>query len=209
MLDHNFFTSTFSQRVHIIGHRKYIRSITRSCITCRSYSAKPKPQVPSSTVACWWQRANYQLKLPTKRVTPDSVFERTGVDYTGPLYIKYKYTRKSTVVKTYECMFVSLTIKAVHLELLSDLSSGTFIACLRHFIARRGLPTLIWSDNGTNVGASRELKELAQFLKLRKTQCEISEFCSIHWKFIPEHAPNFGGLWEAAVKNFKQHFSEL
>ena len=82
--------------------------------------------------------------------------------------------------------------------MVSDLSSGTFIACLRRFIARHGLPSLIWSDNSTNfVGASRELKELAQILELQKTQGEISEFCSSHnieWKFIPEHAPNFGGI---------------
>ena len=63
-----------------------------------------------------------------ERVTPDSVFERTGVDYAGPLYVKYGYARKPTLVKAYVCVFVSLTLKAVHLELVSDLSSGTFIA---------------------------------------------------------------------------------
>lgn len=85
-----------------------------------------------------------------ERVTPDSIFERTRVDYAGHLYIKYGYTRKPTIVKAYVCVFVSLTIKAVHLELVSDLSSEAFVACLRRFIARRGLPSLIWSDNGTN-----------------------------------------------------------
>lgn len=75
-----------------------------------------------------------------EKVTPDSVFERTGVDYAGSLYVKYGYTRKPIVVKAYVCVFVSLTMKAAHLELVSDISSGTFSACLRRFIARRGLP---------------------------------------------------------------------
>ena len=144
-----------------------------------------------------------------ERVTPDSVFEQVGVDYVGPFYIKYGYTCKPTIVKTYVCVFVSMTVKAVHLEMVSDLTIECFIACLRRFIARRGLPSLIISDNGTNfVGATHELSELTQFLNSQKSQGDISDFFSsqsIQWKFIPERAPNFGGLKEAAVKSFKQH----
>jgi len=148
-----------------------------------------------------------------ERVTPDAVFDRIGVDYAGPIYVKYGYVRKPTVVKTYVCVFVSLTVKAVHLELVSDLSTDAFIACLRRFISRRGIPGLIWSDHGSNfVGAARELKELSEFLELQKTQKEISEFCTsvnIHWKFIPERSPHFGGIWEAAVKSFKSHLKRI
>ncbi len=84
---------------------------------------------------------------------------------------------------------------------------------MRRFIARRGLPTLLWSDNDTNfVGASRELKEFAQFFNQQQVQGKISDFCTsqmIQWKFIPERSPNFGGLWEAAVKGFKTHFKKV
>ena len=110
-------------------------------------------------------------------------------------------------MKSYVCVFVSLSIKAVHLELVSDLSTEAFIACLRRFIARRGKPSLIWSDHGSNfVGACREIKEL-----LQKSD-HVSDFCamqSIKWEFIPERAPHFGGLWEASVKSFKRHFSRV
>ena len=192
-------TSILSQRFHVVGHRRTVRSITRSCVTCRKHSARPKPQLVG--------------KLPMERVTPDSVFERVGVDYAGPIYIKYGYTRKPTIVKAYVCVFVSMTVKAVHLEMVSDLTTECFIACLRCFIARRGLPSLIISDNGTNfVGATRELSKLTQFLNSQKSQGDISDFCSsqsIQWKLIPERAPNFGGLWEAAVKSFKQHFRKI
>ncbi len=40
----------------------------------------------------------------------------------------------------------------------------------------------------------------------------ISEFCSsqnIRWKFIPEHSPHFGGLWEAAVKSLNTHLKRV
>ena len=66
------------------------------------------------------------------------------------------------IVKAYVCVIVSLSIRAVHLELISDLTTDAFIACLRRFI---GKPTLIWSDHGTYfVGASNELKEIVEFL---------------------------------------------
>ena len=101
----------------------------------------------------------------------------------------------------------------MHLELVSDLSTDAFIACLRRFTSRRGKPTLLWSDHGTNfVGAAREIKELVKFLESQKAQGEISLFCSvqnIQWRFIPEHAPHFGGLWEAAVKTFKSHLRRV
>ena len=117
--------------------------------------------------------------------------------------------RRPTVVKSYICLFVSFSVKAVHLELVSDLTSDAFISCLRQFIARRGKPKVVWSDHDTNfVGAKNDLKELEQFLSERKVQGHISEFCTTHridWKFIPEKDPHFGGLWESAVKNIKYH----
>ena len=103
----------------------------------------------------------YQLlgQFPLERVTPGSVFQRVGVDYAGPVKVKYGKVRKPTIVKAYICVFVSLSVKAVHLEAVTDLTSEAFIAALRRFIARQGYPTLIWSDNGTNfVGANREIK---------------------------------------------------
>ena len=192
-------TASLCRRYHITGCRKTIRSITRGCITCRRTSARPQPQMLG--------------QLPIERITPGAVFDQTGVDYAGPVYIKYGYVRKPTVIKAYVCVFVSFSVKAVHLELVSDLTSEAFIATLRRFISRRGKPSLIWSDNGTNfVGASRELQELADFLERQKVQQEISQFCSnqyIKWKFIPEHAPHFGGLWEAAVKSMKTHLRRV
>ena len=105
------------------------------------------------------------------------MFNRVGVDYAGPVYIKYGFVRKPTIIKAYNCVFVSLSVKAVHLELVSELSTDAFIASLRRFVARRGKPALIWSDHGSNfVGAARELRELVQFLESQKTQNLISEF---------------------------------
>ena len=107
-------------------------------------------------------------------------------------------------------MSVYSYVKAVHLESASDLTTDAFIATLRRFTARRGKPSHIWSDHGTNfVGAARVLKELEEH---QKTQGVISQFCStqaISWKFILERTPNFGGLWESAVKSMKTHLRRV
>ena len=192
-------SASLATRYHIVKGRMIIRSVYRQCITCRRDSVKPKPQMMG--------------QLPIERVTPGPVFDKTGVDYAGPILIKLGHTRKPTIVKSYICVFVSLTVKAVHLEVVSDLTTKAFIACLRRFIARRGKPSLIWSDNGSNfIGAANEIKQLIQFLNLRATQGSISDFLSsqmIEWKFIPQRAPHFGGLWEAAVKSMKKHLRKV
>ncbi len=192
-------TASIGRRFHILGSRRAVRSITRGCVTCRRNSVKPQAQLMG--------------QLPVERVTPGCIFEKVGVDYAGPIYIKLGKVRKPTLVKAYICLFVSLSVKAVHLELVSDLTTDAFVASLRRFVARRGKPSLIWSDHGTNfVGADRELKSLFDFLKHHESQRTISNFCSsqkITWKFIPEHAPHFGGLWEAAVKRVKAHLKRV
>ena len=139
-------------------------------------------------------------------VTPDSVFNRVGVDYVRPVYINYGFVRKPTIIKAHVCVFVSLSVKAMHFKLVSNLGTNAFIASTRHIIARHGKSILVWSDHGSNfVGVALEL---AQFLESQKTQVLLSEFCSsqnIQLNFIPEHAPHFGGILELAVKSMKTH----
>lgn len=191
--------SSLSRRFHIFRIRQTVRYITRHCTICCRWSNRPKPPIMG--------------QLPIERLTPGPVFNSVGLDYAGPLHIKYSYTRKPVIVKAYVCVFVSLTVKAIHLELVTDLTTDAFLACLHRFVARRGLPSLLWSDHGTNfIGANHQLKEMFSFLEQTKVQKDISEFCTarrIQWKFIPQHSPHFGGIWEAAVKSFKLHFRRI
>ena len=192
-------SSMLSRRFHILRARSVIRSITRACVVCRRISSKPKPQMLG--------------QLPSNRLMPGFAFERVGVDYAGPVLLKGGSLRKPVITKAYISVFVCFAVKAVHLELVSDLTSEAFIRALRRFISRRGKPSLIWSDNGTNfVGAAKELKAIFAFLQEPETQRDIFTFCttqSIDWKFIPERAPHFGGLWEAAVKSMKLHLRKV
>lgn len=146
-------------------------------------------------------------QVPSERFWLGLVFKCTGIDYAGPILIKQGAICRPTLVKAYASVFVSLFVKAVHLELVSDLTTETFIATLRQF------PSTLWSDHGTNfTGANRELKQLFEFLKSQQSQQAISKFCStqnIQWKYTPGHAPQLGGIWEAAVKSMKVHLRKI
>ena len=106
--------------------------------------------------------------------------------------------RRPTLVKAYVSVFISLSVKATHIKVVSDLTAECFLAALRRFIARRGKPQVLWSDHGTNfTGANRQLGELYEFLQSQQTQSIITKFrCdqNITWKFIV-HSRTCTSFW--------------
>lgn len=151
--------------------------------------------------------------LPKMRVCNTTPFCHTGSDFCGPFYIKEKKYRNRNKIKTYVCIFVCMAVKAVHLEVVSDLTTDGFLAAFRRFIARRGIPAHVYSDNGTNFrGADNHLKELYALFNYDAHRAQINQFSvenHITWHFIPPIAPHFGGLWESTVKLFKHHFKRV
>ena len=150
--------------------------------------------------------------LPELRVQQTRPFNVVGVDFCGPFFTHYR--RRGTVpTKSYVAIFVCFVTRAVHLELVEDLSTQSFISALRRFIGRRGRCSIIYSDNGTNmIGARNELSELYETLQKQQNRDQIINMCAnerIKWKTIPPRSPHFGGLWEAAVKSFKYHLKRI
>lgn len=175
--------------------RQAIKSQLRKCLTC--FKMNSRPQVP------------FMGNLPSCRVTPARPFSHCGIDFAGPFMIKLSTRRNAPTTKSYLSIFVCMATRAAHLELVSSLSTNAFLAALDRFIARRGCPAAIYSDCGTNfVGANRHLRDLYKWMHQRQTQCDLHDHTvskGIKWHFNPPHAPNFGGLWEAAVKSAKRH----
>ncbi len=177
----------------IPGLRNLLKGISRSCANCqKAYS----------------QTLSHQMGLlPAKRTAPAPPFVSVGIDFAGPFTIRRGYTRKPTLIKCYVVVFVCLFTKCVHLDLCSSLSTEDFLATLRRFIFRRGTPTTIFSDNGTNFQGAREhIRELQKMMESPETLQAISHFATsndISWQHIPPRTPHFGGLWEAAVKSMK------
>jgi len=98
-------------------------------------------------------------QLPLAQVTVSHPFVNAGIDYVGPFEIKSGNTRSKTTTKCYVALFICMATKAIHSELVSNLTSEAFIAALKCFIARRGLLDHLYSDNGSNfVAANTEMK---------------------------------------------------
>ena len=72
---------------------------------------------------------------PQARSRPAPTFSQVGVDFAGPISLKLGHTRKPVIVKAYIGLFVCLVTKAVHIELVSDLSTDDFLAAFRRFVA--------------------------------------------------------------------------
>ncbi|XP_058449333.1 uncharacterized protein LOC131429292 [Malaya genurostris] len=177
-----------------IQGRRVVSNVIRNCYRCARACPVPAQQQTG--------------QLPEQRVTQSRPFSVTGVDYAGPVYLKAIHKRASPT-KAYLSIFVCFVTKAVHIELVSDLSTPAFLTALRRFIARRGSPTHMHSDNGKNFeGARNELHALYKMLQNEQTTGEIGTHCAvkgIQWHMTPPKAPHFGGLWEAAVKVAKKH----
>jgi len=178
-----------------IRGRIIAKSVVHNCLTC--YKTNPTLQTP------------LMAPLPRARVTMERPFARTGVDFCGPVHIRSGIRRVQSI-KGYIAVFVCFVTRAMHLELVSDLTTNAFMAALFRFMARRGQCSHIYSDNGTNfVGAEKELSSYFKVLPGKRSIQEMVSDHGIQWHFIPPAAPHFGGLWEAAVKSAKTHLIRM
>ncbi|XP_075157511.1 uncharacterized protein LOC142230768 [Haematobia irritans] len=175
-----------------------VKKVIHNCKTCILFKRHTQSQIMAS--------------LPPERTLLSRPFTNTGVDFAGPFNIKNYKTRVCLITKGYICIFVCFATKAVYLEATSDLSSQSFLAAFSRFIARRGCPSCIYSDNGKNFTGAAELlkKDRLQFMKSLQTQT-LQQYShnNLVWKFIPPGAPHMGGLWEAGVKSLKTHLRKF
>lgn len=178
----------------VLGARNLLRQTVFKCAKCYKFKAQPvQPKMAD---------------LPPSRFSNLRCFLNTGLDFCGPFNVKSSKRRNAPTSKAYVCIFVCMSVKAVHIELVSDLTTPAFLACLDRFVARRGLCLSLYSDNGTNfVGASREIRNF-----IANNDAAIHHHLlqkQISWKFNCPSASNFGGLFEAAVKSCKFHLSRV
>ncbi len=125
-----------AQCYYMIGARRLVRNISRNCVVCQKTYARTSSEIMG--------------ELPSARIMPAPPFSKTGVDFAGPVTLKRGHTQKPSYVKAYISLFICLATKAVHLELVSSLSTADLLAAFHRFVARRGCPVEVLSDNGTN-----------------------------------------------------------
>ena len=130
-----------SQGFWVIGGSKLVAKIIDKCVLCRKFRGNPIEQ----------QMAD----LPKERTEPSPPFTYIGMDSFGPITVK----NRRTEIKRYGLLFTCLSSRAVHLEMLDDLTTDSFINAIRCLIAIRGTIQKCFCDQGSNfIGADNELK---------------------------------------------------
>ena len=174
------------RRFWITQGRSEAKKNLHSCAVCRNRRAAPQPP--------------RMADMPPERFDMSRPFSTVGIDYLGPFTVrKFRKTENRYVL-----LVTCLATRAVHLEVAQSLDTDSFIMALRRFMARRGKPAKILSDNGTNfVGGERELREAVKGLDKVKIYNELSQN-HIDWHFNTPAASHMGGAWERLVSTVKR-----
>ena len=184
-----YLRSLIQQEYAIVKLRPTLRSIVSRCITCRKRKAETLAPMMSD--------------LPRERLAyREPPFRNTGIDYFGPFYVSVKRSTE----KRWGFLFTCLTTREVHFEVVPSMDTSSCVMGIERFAARRGTPSVLWSDNGTNFVASD--KELLQNVRNWNQQVLTESLVKkgIQWKFNPPSAPHHGGVWERLVRSFKHVF---
>ena len=104
--------------------RQLTKKVRRKCHGCKKFQVTPFPKPPTEN-------------LPKDRTQGTRPFQVIGVYYAGPVLYK---TRPGSQAKAYLLLFACGLTRAIHLELLPNMSIEEFMRSLKHFIARRGKP---------------------------------------------------------------------
>ena len=191
-LGQEYVLSLIREKYWIIRARVMIKQVVNDCFVCKRRSCLPMNQKMSN--------------LPGDRISSNKPpFTAVGIDYFGPFIVK----RGRALVKRYGVIFTCLVIRAVHIEIAHCLDTNSFINALKRFFARRGIPDVIRSDNGTNLkGGERELREVIQSWN----HDQIHDFMlqkEIRWIFNPPTASHMGGAWERMIRSIRKVFTAL
>lgn len=163
--------------------RPLIKSILKECILCKRFNSLsfryPKP-------------TDY-LGSKVNFVKP---FENVGVDFTGHFNVKLG----TEYSKMYLVIFTCLSIRAVHLELVPNMSTASFLSAFLRFTSRFGLPKTLYSDNAPS------FKQAAEILNDSSKDSPFVEFLNrnlIKHVRIPLYSAWFGSAWERLIKVVK------
>ena len=194
---------TLRNEFWITHARSLVKNVVHSCLMCRRYMPR-RISVPMAP-------------LPADRVTEAAPFEIIGIDFTGPVYVGEErkvivrrskrnpvpviHTKKAS--KAYIALTTCAITRAIHLELVPDLSTDTFMRSFRRFVSRRGLPSVIYSDNAkTYKSGEKGVLQCCEMLNRPQFQEYMSEKL-IKWKYICPLSPWWGGYWERLMRTIK------
>ncbi|XP_060608443.1 uncharacterized protein LOC132760481 [Ruditapes philippinarum] len=183
---HSGVSQTLSQlryRYWIPSGRATVRKVLHKCLLCRRVEGGA-------------YKMPLMAPLPRSRVTKSTPFSHIGLDYLGPLYIR----DNQTITKVWVCLYTCMVTRAVHLEMVKDMTTNAFLNSFRRFIACRGKPQEVISDNALHFKLAKRTIELLWSSILKSDDVQTYSVCEgFKWRFIVEIAPWMGGFYERLV----------
>ena len=170
----------------IMGVKRVLNALIGNCVACRKLRGKFESQKMAD--------------LPEDRITPGPPFTAVGVDTFGPWNVVVRKTRGNHATqKRWAILFTCLTIRAVHIEIVEEMTSSSFINALRRVVALRGEIKELRSDRGTNfIGAADSIKAEVINVEDKVVKTYLSR-SGITWKFNAPHSSHMGGVWERMI----------
>ena len=186
---HNGVKDTLNElrsRFWVLRGRAVVRKLIHNCVLCRrlegqAYATPPMPP------------------LPTYRVSEKPPFYYTGVDFAGPIFVKNSAYEVGG--KAWLCLYTCCITRAIHLDLLHNMSFEYFFRSFKRFVARRGLPRKMLSDN------AKTFKKMAGLLKEIKEHKDVKRYFvdyQVQWIFNVEKSPWWGGVFERLIRSVKR-----
>ena len=177
----------------VLGLRTALRSIEHHCVICENKNLKELRQ--------WWLSLLRQWWLARATGLPTTIIRELRINYFGPFHV----TIRQSSEKRWGFLFTCMTTRAVHLEVVTSMDTSSCVMGIERFIARRGTPSVICSDNGTNiVGSAKELTSCIENWNLHAPDPFARN--GLAWKTIQPSAPHHGGVYERLVWSIKRVF---
>lgn len=179
-----FLVARLREKFWIVKSRLAVKRVVQKCVICKRFNQKP------ATVQ--------SPPLPENRVKDAKVFEVSGIDLAGPLYLKDDS-------KVWIVIFTCGIYRAVHIETVESINSEEFIMAMSRFIYKRGRVAIVYTDNGTNFVKTAKL-----FGKLDWNKIQAAfNIHRIQWIFIPPASPWWGGFWERLIRMLKEYLRKI
>ena len=164
--------------------RQCIKNVLSNCITCKKFNNLS-------------YRYPKMINLPKHRVNFIKPFMHTGVDFTGHLFVKNEFGENS---KMYILIFTCLNVRAVHTELVPDMSAQSFVLAFLRFVNLYGVPSYLYSDNAwSSVSGGLTLD---QALECDDYKAHFQNYEIKHIR-IPVYSAWVGATWEKLIHTIK------
>ena len=175
----------------LAGASSIVKSLLHKCVRCKYLRGKAAEQQMGL--------------LPQERTEPSPPFTHVGIDTFGHFVVR----ERRTDIKRWGIVFTCMYSRAVHIELLDDLTTDSFLQALRCFQAVRGPVRTLFSDAGTNFMGARNVLE-QELLNMQNS--ELKEFLAankVEFKTNTPGASHQGGVWERMIQTIRSILNSM